>query len=94
MKKKELWYFYFGLASIFVIVGFFWIFSYYAEFPIYIKSALNKSIQSNSTTLIVEKPPFPRIALFLVLFGIATFLITKYFYDKGGKHVKRTKKHG
>ncbi|MCD6576220.1 MAG: hypothetical protein J7K73_03610 [Nanoarchaeota archaeon] len=94
MRKKELWYFYFGLASIFIVIGFFWLFSYYASFPIYIKSALNESIHSNSTTLVVEKPPFPWVALFLVIFGTATFLISKYFYDKEGYHVKRTRKHG
>ncbi len=98
MRRKKtsltLWYFYFGISAVFVIIGFFWIFSYLAATPHYIASSVNESIKNQSSTLVINKPPFPYTAAFLAVFGIATFLITKYFYDKEGYHVKRTRKHG
>ncbi len=98
MTKKKIsektWYFYFGFGAIFVIIGFLWIFSYYAQTPGYIKQSINKTPPTQTTQLIIEKPPFPYTAVYMVIFGTIVFLTTKYFYNKGEYHVKRTRKHG
>jgi len=97
MAKKKIpseWYFYFGLAAVFILIGFFWLFNYYAQTPKYASESLQEAINNNSTKLIIHKPPFPYQAVYLVVFGAIIFLILKYKYDKEGYHVKRTRKHG
>lgn len=90
-KSEAKWYFYFGFAAVFIIIGFFWIFSHYAKIPEYL-------VQSATTSLLEDapqKPVFPYVAIYLMVFGTAMFLTAKYFYEKnrGVKHVKRTRKH-
>jgi hypothetical protein len=98
MVKKRIsertWYFYFGFAGALVVLGFFWIFSYYAHMPDYIKQSIIDNPPTTSSELIIQKPPFPYLGVFMAIFGTITFLISKYFYDKEGHHVKRTTKHG
>jgi len=93
--KQWIWFFYYGIASAFLISGFFWMFSYYSKMPEYAKDALKIAIE-NQTPPVIQKPPFPYVSIFLVIAGSVIYLTTKFFYDKtqGGKNVKRTKKHG
>ncbi len=67
-KKEAKWYFYFGLGATFIATGALWIFNHYAKLP----QNAAKGIESE----------FPMVAGFLFLFGIATFLITKIYYEK------------
>lgn len=92
--KKWIWYFYFGIGACFVIAGFFIIFNYYAKEPIYIKESILSAHPEKTPYLTIKRPEFPYYGIYLAIFGIALFLITKFFYEKGEKNVKRTKKHG
>jgi len=96
MAKKKIsektWYFYFGFAAVFIIIGFFWIFSHYAKMPEYIVMSATNSIFDEP----IPEPKFPYVAVYMMVFGTTMFLIAKYYYEKnrGVKHVKRTRKHG
>ena len=67
-KDDKKWFFYFGFGASFIAAGFLWMFYHYARMP-YLAA---EGIESK----------FPRLSIFLVVFGTLTFLISKYFYEK------------
>ena len=101
------WYVLFGISALVITSGFFWIFGYYVATPQYFAATIDKAVESSaavmeggaSAALInFQMPPFPYLAIVLIAIGIAGFLITKIFYEKSKKKVKksvkRRKRHG